>query len=318
MQTKSPLGLISGLVLLLSLVAGLSEEAFAASAACPAGSLGTERTLALSTKGGFAAGLKTYPQTLALADHEVVLTFDDGPSPMTTPAVLAALAHECVKATFFLIGREAEADPALVRREVAEGHTVGHHTYSHPAITLRLLGDAAARADIEKGFIADDRAAYGKAEAQPRVPFFRFPGFADTPALVTWLEGRDVGIFGADLWASDWLLLTPEAEFDLVLRRLEKAGRGILLMHDSRPSTAEMLPKLLRALKERGFKIVDIVPGDAKPQFHKAPPGWTSETEAIIAKVLPKLRREMSEGQNEVKPQKRHAPRPNEPPEPAD
>ncbi len=102
----------------LCLVVGLSGQA-TADTVCPADRLGVARTLALSTKGGFAVGLESYPQSLDLADHEVVLTFDDGPSPKTTPAVLAALSHECVKATFFLIGRNAEANPALVRRELA-------------------------------------------------------------------------------------------------------------------------------------------------------------------------------------------------------
>lgn len=261
----------------LCLAAGLSAKC-AAAATCSADKLGVARTLVLSTKGGFEVGFKSYPQSLDLADHEVVLTFDDGPSPKTTPAVLAALGKECVKATFFLIGRNAAANPALVRREVAEGHTIGNHTYSHPI--LRLLTEAAARADIDKGFAADEKAA-----GQP-TSFFRFPGFADTPALRAWLKSRDIGIFGADLWASDWLTMTPDEERELVLERLQKAGRGILLLHDTKQSTAAMLPALLRDLKTRGFKIVRIAPGDAKPVFRKAPPGWTSETEAILAKVL--------------------------------
>lgn len=287
------------------------------SKACTPDKLGVSRVLPLSTKGGFAIGLKTYPQTLALADHEVVLTFDDGPWPKTTPAILDTLAHECVKATFFIIGRNAEADPTLVRREVAEGHTVGHHTYSHPAVTLRLLSDAAARDNIEKGFVADDKAAYGKADGAPRVPFFRFPGFADTPALVSWLESRNIGVFGADLWASDWLLMTPDAELNLTLSRLEKTRGGILLLHDSRWSTAAMLPKLLRALKERGYKIVHLVPSeDAKqPPLRKAPPGWRSETEAIIAKVLPKFAASRSKTSKAAK-SGAHLTRPSHLPEP--
>ena len=262
-------------------------SAGAAAPACGPDKLGTERTLTLSTAGGFAVGLQTYPQTLALADHEVVLTFDDGPWPTTTPKVLDALARECVKATFFLIGRNAAAYPALARREVAEGHSIGNHTFSHPARTLRLMTNAAARADILHGFTADETAAYGHADGQ--ISFFRFPGFADTPALVSWLESRNVGIFGSDLWASDWLLLTPQAELDLVLKRLDRARRGILLLHDSRVSTAEMLPQLLRALKQRGYKIVHIAPGPDRPALRPAPPGWKSETEEILARIIPRL-----------------------------
>ncbi len=255
--------------------------------ACAPGTLGVARTLTLGTKGGFAVGLKTYPQTVDLADHEVVLTFDDGPSPATTPLVLDALAKECVRATFFLIGRNAAAYPALVRREVAAGETIGHHSFSHPERTLRLMSDAAARADIDKGFAADDKAAYGKSDGAPKVGFFRFPGFADTSALNSWLASRNIGVFGADLWASDWRPMTPDEELKLVLDRLDKDGRGILLLHDTKRTTALMLPRLLVALKQRGFHIVHLVPGpDAPPAFRKAPQGWTSETEEILAKVF--------------------------------
>lgn len=254
---------------------------------CTPTALGTSRTLALGTKGGFRIGFKSYPQSLDLADHEVVLTFDDGPSPATTPLVLDALRKECVRATFFLIGRNAAAYPALVKRELTAGETIGHHTFSHPARTLRLMNEAAAEADIEKGFAADDTAAYGRFTGTPTVGFFRFPGFADSPALDAWLAAHNVGIFGADLWASDWLPMTPDEELKLVLERLEKDGRGILLLHDTKRSTALMLPKLLSALRQKGFHIVQLVPAEgAPPQFRAAPTGWTSETEEILAKVL--------------------------------
>lgn len=249
----------------------------------------------LGTQDGFAIGLKTYPQTLDLADHEVVLTFDDGPAA-TTPLVLKVLARECVHATFFLIGRNAASRPALVRQELADGHTIGHHSFSHPGETLRLMTEQAARADIDRGFAADDEAAYGKVddvsgEPAPRVPFFRFPGFADTPLLDQWLKSRNIGIFGTDLWASDWLEMTPNEELQLVLTRLDKDGRGILLLHDSRRSTALMLPKLLVALKQRGYRIVHLVPGAGPPpKLREAPKGWRSETEEILAKIVPHLK----------------------------
>lgn len=254
--------------------------------ACPAGALGTSRTLVVGTKGGGAVGLESYPRTLPLADHEVVLTFDDGPAPATTPAVLDALAAQCVRATFFLIGREAEADPALVRREIAEGHTVGHHTYSHPARTLRRMDDAEARDDIVRGMRADDLAAYGAADDRPRVPFFRFPGFADTPALDAWLAARDIAVFGTDLWALDWLDLSPDAERAYLMRRLDKAGRGIVLLHDSRRATARMLPDFLRALKAGGYHVVALVPGAGPMTTVAAPKGWSSETDRVIAEVF--------------------------------
>jgi peptidoglycan/xylan/chitin deacetylase (PgdA/CDA1 family) len=275
--------LLGAAAVLLGLAGPCGEAA--AAPPCPPDALGVSRTLKLNTHGGLAVGLKTYPRTLALGDHEVVLTFDDGPSGPTSK-VLDALAAQCVKATFFLIGRNAQALPGVVKREVAEGHTVGHHTFSHPAATMRRLSEAAAREEIDKGFAADDHAAYGAAGSEPRTRFFRFPGFADTPALDAWLSSRNIAIFGADLWASDWLPLAPQKELAVVLSRLEESKGGILLLHDSKAQTAAMLPDLLRELKQRGFRIVHIEPGDDPPPLRPAPAGWSSETEKIIAQIF--------------------------------
>jgi peptidoglycan-N-acetylglucosamine deacetylase len=263
----------------------------AQAAPCPQDTLGVSRVLGIGASGGLQIGLKTYPRSLALADHEIVLTFDDGPAAGTTAKVLDALAGECVKATFFLVGRNAEAFPDLVKREIADGHTVAHHTYSHPDVTMRGLSDSAARADIMRGFQADDQAAYGLAGSSPKVPFFRFPGFADTPELVNWLSAQNIAVFGADLWASDWTLMTADAERNLVLERLDKEGRGIVLFHDTKQQTAAMLPAFLQDLKKRGYKIVHIVPGSAPPPLRAAPAGWVSATEKIIAEVFARMRR---------------------------
>ena len=248
--------------------------------------LGTSRTLYVGAAPEL--GLKTYPQTLALGDHEVVLTFDDGPAPSTTPKVLDALEAQCVQATFFLIGRNAAAAPALVRREIAEHHSVGHHTWDHPAVTLRGLTEAAALADIDRGMAADDKAGYGTWSGEPRVPFFRFPGFGDTPALLNALKARHVAVFGADLWASDWIPMTPDVELDLVMARLRAAGRGIILLHDIKKQTADMLPRFLSALKAEGFHVVHIVPGGDDTPTRPAPEGWSSETERTLAHMWPK------------------------------
>src|SRR5271165_3557000 len=182
---------------LIALIAGIS----AAAAECGPDKLGTSRVAPVGTEGGLEVGLKTYAQTIPLADHEVILTFDDGPEATNTPIILDALRSECVRATFFEIGRNAEALPVIARREVLDGHTVAHHTWSHPQPTLRFLpgGDAAARADILRGMIAVERAAYGRdvSGADPKAlkleaPFFRFPGFADTPDLRDWFKANDV------------------------------------------------------------------------------------------------------------------------------
>lgn len=256
---------------------------------CLPDALGTERTITVGDEGPYMLGLKTYPRTLALADHEVVLTFDDGPLPGTTPRILSALASECVRATFFVVGRNALASPALVRREIAAGHSVGSHSFSHPEITERGLSEAAARADIDKGFAAVNKAGFGGTETQPRVPFFRFPGFADTAALDAWLAGRHVTIFGADLWASDWLPMTPAEELALLMGRLEHAGRGIILLHDIKKQTAAMLPMLLQRLKQEDFHVVHLEPGTGTTETVPASTGWRSETEAAVAASWPHL-----------------------------
>ena len=253
--------------------------------ACGPDVLGVSRVIAINAGQRLALGLQSYPRTLDLHDHEVVLTFDDGPAGPTV-RVLDALARECVRATFFVIGQNAEALPALVTREIAEGHSVGHHSYSHPAGTLRSMNEQAAEADIERGIAAVERAGYGAARASPHTPFFRFPGFADTPALLSYLAGRGIVVFGSDLWASDWRKMTPETELALVMSRLEKLRKGIILFHDSKSSTADMLPAFLRQLKTRGYRIVHVMPGAGPTPVTDAPPGWTSTTEAMIARTL--------------------------------
>jgi len=255
--------------------AGAETGAAARTDHCGPDALGVSRTIAIG--GSPHIGLKTYPQTLDLKDHEVVLTFDDGPAA-TTPRVLDALAAQCAKATFFLIGRNAAGLPSLVRREIAEGHTVGSHSNSHP--NLPNLPLEKALADIDAGVAAVDKAAGGKDSK-----FFRFPGFVDSPALLAALDKKGMPVFGADLWASDWNVMTPQEELDLLMGRLRRSGGGIVLLHDIHKQTADMIPALLAALKAEGFHLVHIVPGDSAPALRQAPAGWTSETEAITQKM---------------------------------
>ena len=252
--------------------------------------LGISRTIKIDPAAKpLHVGLKTYRQTLELEDHEVILTFDDGPNPATTARVLDALREECVKATFFLIGNNAAANPTLVRREFAEGHTIGTHSWSHPERTLRGMSYDAAIQEITHGISAVHEAAHD-APSVP-APFFRFPGFADTKESVRWLDEHHIAVFGCDLWASDWKNMSPETELKLIMERLEESGRGIILLHDARAQTATMLPKFLQALKERGYRVVHMVPVDSgeSPSLEPAPPGWHSETEEIIRRVMPQL-----------------------------
>jgi peptidoglycan/xylan/chitin deacetylase (PgdA/CDA1 family) len=240
----------------------LAFAAAAHAANCPRpGALGTSRTLGVDVTATPRVGLQSFPQTLPLADHEVVLTFDDGPWPPTTKRVLAALAEECVKATFFLIGRSALEHPELVRQIAAAGHTVGTHTWSHPSL-MRIKPEAAAK-EIDHGISAVEKVLHGVETTTPSTPFFRFPGFESTPASLDLLQSRGIVVFGADFWASDWIKMTPKQELNLITSRLESAGKGIILFHDTKSWTAAMLPAFLRYLQENDYHVVHIIP--AKP-----------------------------------------------------
>ena len=236
----------------------------ATAASCPGnpGALGTDRTIEVDAKSTPRIGRKQFPSTLPLHARELVLTFDDGPWPGTTPRVLDALKSECVRATFFLLGRNAAAHPQLARRVLAEGHSVGHHSYSHPL--LDRMAVARAEAEIDRGIAADELALYGERRTTPTTPFFRFPGFASNRTLLDRMSERGVVVFGADVWASDWIRMTSEQELHLVLSRIEQVGRGIVLFHDTKVQTAQMLPAFLHELKRRGYSIVHVIPARSR------------------------------------------------------
>jgi peptidoglycan/xylan/chitin deacetylase (PgdA/CDA1 family) len=227
---------------------------------CPGNpqALGTERTIAVDAATTPRVGRKQFPSTLPLQPKELVLTFDDGPWPTTTPKVLDALKRECVQATFFLLGRNVQVYPQIAQRELAEGHSLGHHSYSHPLLGHMPL--AKAEAEINRGIAADEYALYGRRRSDPATPFFRFPGFVSSPALLAYLQDRGIVVFGADVWASDWLPMAPDQELHLLMSRIETVGRGIVLLHDTKAQTARMLPAFLRTLKRRGYRIVHVVP----------------------------------------------------------
>ncbi|ABD88883.1 polysaccharide deacetylase family protein [Rhodopseudomonas palustris] len=244
----------SRLIAIAALLAGVTP---AQAADCPrAGALGTSRVLSVDAVTTPRVGLKSFPETLPLQDKEVVLTFDDGPAN-TTPQVLSALSHECVQATFFMVGIGVAALPKLVRRVAAEGHSIGTHTWSHK--NLKNLKPEEAAEEIDRGIAAVETALHGKASRVPSTPFFRFPWFDSTPALLDQLQSRGIVVFGADLWASDWNLMTPQQQLTLVTGRLEAARKGIILFHDPRAQTAAMLPDFLRYLRENHYRVVHVV-----------------------------------------------------------
>ena len=258
------------IVLRAALVALIACTAAAQAADCPrAGTLGTSRVLAVDAAHTPRVGLKSFPQTLPLRDHEVVLTFDDGPWPPTTPKVLATLRQQCVLATFFLIGQPAMEHPTIVRRIAAEGHNVATHTWSHS--NLQAMPRIDALAEIDDGIAAVEWAQHGKAITTPAMPFFRYPGFLMTPDTLELLQSRGIVVFGADLWANDWDAQTPKHELQLLTQRLRAARKGIIVLHDPQARTAAMLPAFLRYLRDNHYHVVHVVPTGPAVDFDGVP-----------------------------------------------
>jgi peptidoglycan/xylan/chitin deacetylase (PgdA/CDA1 family) len=249
--------ILSALAILLALVPALTIGTARAAECLRKDALGTARLLEVDPAAYPRVGLKSFPQTLPLQDHEIVLTFDDGPTPGVTDKVLTALAAECVRATFFMVGRNAADHPDMVRKVVRLGHTIGYHTWDHPHLN-KMPADQ-AEANINQGIEAVGKALHGTASTVPSTPFFRFPYFEQTPELLSRLEKRGIAVFGADFWASDWVRMTPEEELKLLTGRLEAARKGIILLHDPQMRTAEMLPAFLRYLHEHNYRIVHVV-----------------------------------------------------------
>jgi peptidoglycan-N-acetylglucosamine deacetylase len=240
-------------------------SACAATDACPGNpnALGTSRVLTISPSEFRRIGSMQY-RPLPLNDHEVVITFDDGPLPPYSNIILDTLASQCVKATYFLIGRMAHQYPSIVRRIYNAGHTIGTHTENHP-LALQRLPLRRVGSEVEGGIASVD-AALGNPKALS--PFFRIPGLARTNAIDNYLASKALVTWSADVVADDWFRhITAKTIVQRAMQRLEAKGRGILLLHDIHPATAMALPMLLKELKARGFHVVQVVAAGDRPKF---------------------------------------------------
>jgi peptidoglycan/xylan/chitin deacetylase (PgdA/CDA1 family) len=219
--------------------------------------MGLARTVEIDTTGGPAFGTEHFKQYDFLREKEVVLTFDDGPWPENTPAVIKALTDMCVKGTFFEIGEHATWRPDISKMVAAAGMTVGSHTWSHKDLARKPYATdiEQAKQEIEMGVSAVRMAVDG-----PIAPFFRFPDLQQPADLMTYLGTRNIAIFSTDLDTFDFKLRKPEDVVKSAMTKLAKNGKGILLMHDFQHATAEAMPELLRQLKAGGYKIVHMVP----------------------------------------------------------
>jgi peptidoglycan/xylan/chitin deacetylase (PgdA/CDA1 family) len=237
--------------------------------------LGVSRVVEIDTTGGPGFGFENFKQYDFLEPKEVVLTFDDGPWPGNTPAVLKALDDECTKGLFFSIGKHATYHPEILRQVYAAGHTVGTHTWSHANLNGKKMTEQMDKDEIEKGISAVKWALAGPSPA----PFFRFPELQHNPAAMTYLGQRNVAMFSTDIDSFDFRKAqTPEKVVTTVMSKLDKLGKGIILMHDFQKHTADALPTLLRKLKEGGYKVVQV---KARAQLASLP-----EYDEALAKEL--------------------------------
>jgi len=231
-----------------------------------ADALGVSRVVEIDTADGPGFGFEQFKAYDFLREHEVVLTFDDGPWPSNTSAVLKALADQCTKALFFPIGKHTMWHPEILKQVAAAGHTIGSHTWSHADLSKLTIDQA--KEEFEKGASAV-RAALG----EPGAPFFRFPELRLPPEMVAYLGTRNIGIFSTDIDSFDFKIREPAQVVVSVMTKLKKRGKGIVLLHDFQHPTSLALPELLVQLKADGYKIVQVKakdPAKTLPEYDEA------------------------------------------------
>jgi peptidoglycan/xylan/chitin deacetylase (PgdA/CDA1 family) len=264
MDVKSDGGGAAKLLLVVSVASSIAFASPSDAEECsgnPA-AIGTRRLVSVDQTALHQVGTVQYPQTLPLRDHEIVLSFDDGPSPLTTGKVLDALVAECVKANFFFLGEHSKERPDLVRRASKEGHTIGTHSQTHADLARLTFAEAVGEID---GGIRSVQAALSTQAAV--APFFRAPYLQMTSELEQFLIKRDLMLWSIDIDPEDWRLQSPEDVIEHIMTSLEAKRSGIVLLHDVQPHTAAAIPTLLRTLKTRGYGIVQAVATgtEAKP-----------------------------------------------------
>lgn len=203
-----------------------------------------------------AAMAGTLPRRLFLvqgppSSRSVGLTFDDGPHPEHTPRLLDVLKDHGVPATFFLIGRHAEAHPEIVARIVAEGHAIGGHSYEHgppdQVSARRLLEEVRRTADLLAGPLGHP------------TRLFRPPHGKLTLAKLwgLWRAGQSVILWNVD--PKDFAGRTSGEVHDRLRARPPRGG-DIVLLHDNHPHAAAVLPEFIAAVRARGLEFTTVAP----------------------------------------------------------
>jgi len=205
----------------------------------------------------------------AVPGRQIAITFDDGPHPELTPKLLDLLKERGIKATFYVIGKNAAAHPEIVRRMVEEGHEVGNHSYNHPA--LNKLSAARVKSEM------DDTTAAIIAAAGVRPKTMRPPYGATNAALNRRLD-EDFGmkVIMWDVDPLDWKYRSAPRVTSQILENT-KAG-SIVLAHDIHASTVAAMPATLDGLKSKGFEFVtvsELIALDRPVQVASATPAVT-------------------------------------------
>ena len=249
--------------------------------------LGVTRTVEIDTTGGPGFGFEHFKIYDFLRPGEVVLTFDDGPWP-TTPIVLKALEEECVKAIFFSVGINAVSFPEILKQVALAGHTIGSHTWTHQDLSKtrgsmqikvgdgkREVRDYDPKDEIEKGISAVKIAI---AETGKEAAFIRPPYLRQPPEIMAYFGSRNLAVFSTDFDSFDFKFRKPEDVVKNFMAKLKKHGKGIALMHDVHPWTANAVRDILAQMKAGGYKIVHMK--------SKEPVQSLPEYDAMVVKEL--------------------------------
>lgn len=194
------------------------------------------------------------------SNRSIALTFDDGPDPTWTPQILEVLKENHVPGTFFVVGEAVQKEPALVRQELAEGHVLGNHTFSHPH--LKHLSALRVRTELNSTERAIESAT-GSGTRLFRPPFDTDTTLRSVDALAPLAEAAkmDYLVVGGDIDASDYQRPGVAVIVDNVLRELTEDGPNIVVMHDGggdRSQTVQALRTLIPSLKQRGYRFVSV------------------------------------------------------------
>lgn len=204
-----------------------------------------QNTLNKDADTGAGAGTESGASAALQEKKKIALTFDDGPDAEYTPMLLDGLAARGVKATFFVIGREAEEQPELMERLVKEGHLIGNHTYSH--VNLQNLTDSAAKKEIKKA-----NAVIAKYTGEE--PCFLRPPFGSASSKME----KEMEMIQV-LWSidtMDWSCKDEGRICSTVYREIEE--NSIILMHDEYPATIRAALSIIDNLQKEGYEFVTV------------------------------------------------------------